>query len=90
MAASSTVSIRLGVRGSVSHGGLDLPVLKLLKAESIESRRGSDRLTTRPILWQWRLACADHAAACGFTGLASLMVGGASWRMPWSAGFLTR
>jgi hypothetical protein len=39
---------------------------------------------------QWRLACADHAATCGFTGLASLMVGGASCRTPWSAGFLTR
>ena len=32
----------------------------------------------------------DHAASCGFAGLASLMVGGALWRVPWSPGFLTR
>jgi hypothetical protein len=39
---------------------------------------------------QCRLAYFDHAATWGFTGLASLMTGGALWRVPWSPGFLIR
>src|SRR5712664_2364712 len=39
---------------------------------------------------QCRLAYFDHAATWGFTGLASRIVAGPSWRMFVSPGFLTR
>ncbi len=44
--------------------------------------------------WQCHLAYFDHAAMLVMapvrTGLVSWIVGGPSWRVPWSPGFLTR
>ena len=43
------------------------------------------------LLTQCRLACLDHdAARVGATELARRIVGGRSWRVPWSPGLLTR
>jgi DNA-binding MarR family transcriptional regulator len=62
-AGRSTPSTRLGVSRSCSQRGFVSPALKLLKAASIESRRGSDRPTALPIWLSARLSLSDRDMA---------------------------
>jgi cytochrome P450 len=48
------------------------------------------KVMTELALTQCRLAYFDHAATWGFSRLTSLIVGGESWRVPWSPGLFTR
>ena len=57
----STPSTRLGVSRSCSQRGFVSPALKLLKAASIEFRRGSDRPTALPIRLSARLSLNEQA-----------------------------
>src|SRR6266704_1171677 len=67
----SAPSTRLGVSRSCSQRGFASPALKLLKAPSMEFRRGSDRPTALPIRLSARLSLGDrHMANLPRAGLA--------------------